>query len=311
MNARVFFMLCALPGVVLAAGEPVTVEVGKAQVTVSEKGKTALIYRYGEVPFKPYASECYTPEGVQFLRDSPADHKHHHALMYAIGLNGISFWEETDKGGKQLHKEFSPVKTEAVKNGTWTHWGELLDWVPPRADKPLAAELRILGVLQLKSVKARLITWETQLTPARGAGDLQLTGSHYYGLGARFIETMDKNGKFLYSSGRPGDIVRGDERNTPGTWCAYRGMANGKPVTIAMFDYPENFRAPATWFTMGDNGGHFAYLGATHNLYKEPGTLKQNETLRVRYGVAFYDGHVPEKQIKKDYRAWKKVLAKQ
>lgn len=291
-----------------AAPTPASISLGTGQVQIMEQNQAVLNYVYDPVPFKPCVNRCLTPKGVQFLRDSPHDHKHHHALMYALGINDFNFWEETDKGGKEVHREITGTRSEFVRGGVWSHFGEMLDWIPAGQDKPIAVELRTIGLMRLRGVKARLITWETQLTPAKGAGDLRLTGHHYYGLGARFIESMDKNGTFLYASKKPGEIVRGDERNTPDDWCAYEAAADGKPVTIAMFGHPDNPRGPATWFTMGDHGGAFGYLSATLNLYKEPMPLKQNETLRVRYAVLFYDGHATAKEIKKDYAAWKKAV---
>lgn len=301
--------LMAPVSAMVAQGEA-QVKMGAESVEIADGQTTVLKYPFAKVPFKPYVSECYTPGGVQFLRDSPFDHKHHHALMYAIGINKVSFWEETEKGGKQVHREFTGSKTEPVNGGTWTHFGEMLDWIAPGQDKPWVAEMRTVGMMQLKGIAGRVVSWETQLTPAHGAGDLQLTGNHYYGLGARFIQSMDKNGRFIYASGKPGPIVRGDERNTPDLWCAYQAEADGKPVTIAMFDHPDNPRHPATWFTMGDNGGGFAYLAATLNLDDEPMTLKQDETLRVRYGVVLYDGQPDAKALAKDYKTWKKAVGK-
>ena len=43
---------------------------------------------------KPYADQLFSPAGVQVLRDSPLDHKHHHGLMYALAVDGVNFWEE-------------------------------------------------------------------------------------------------------------------------------------------------------------------------------------------------------------------------
>ncbi|MHC4656117.1 MAG: DUF6807 family protein, partial [Planctomycetota bacterium] len=63
------------------------------------------------VPFKPYVQQLFSPAGVNILRDAPADHLHHHALMFAVKVNGVNFWEETPTAGKQLHKFFTDVKT--------------------------------------------------------------------------------------------------------------------------------------------------------------------------------------------------------
>jgi hypothetical protein len=78
-------------------------------------------------------------------------------------------------------------------------------------------------------------------------------------------------------------------------------MADGKPVTVAMFDYPKNFRHPATWFTMEKP---FAYLCATLDLSKEPFEIQQGKPLLLRYGVALWDGAPEPAEIEKLYQKW-------
>ena len=66
----------------------------------SREGKTILVYTI-DSGRKFYIKELFTPGGVQVLRDSPPDHKHHHGLMFAIGVDGVDFWgEETGAGGR-------------------------------------------------------------------------------------------------------------------------------------------------------------------------------------------------------------------
>ena len=86
------------------------IEKGDVAITVSSAQGPLVQYRFADVPFKPYVRELHTPSGVQVLRDSPHDHKHHHALMYAIGVDGVSYWEETERSGRQLHDAFSELK---------------------------------------------------------------------------------------------------------------------------------------------------------------------------------------------------------
>jgi len=84
-------------------------------------------------------------------------------------------------------------------------------------------------------------------------------------------------------------------------WCAYTAPVDNKPVTVAMFDHPENARHPASWFTMKTP---FAYLSATLNLAKEPMTLTAGKPLRLRYGVALWDGKIEAGQIGRAYQTW-------
>jgi hypothetical protein len=117
----------------------------------------------------------------------------------------------------------------------------------------------------------------------------------------RFLESMDAAGEFRNRGTDSVEVVRGDERNFRSPWCAYTASADGKPVTAAMFDHPDNPRHPATWFTMAKP---FAYLSATLNLHKEPLKVAADKPLHLRYGVAFWDGRVEPEQIEKVYRSW-------
>ena len=103
-------------------------------------------------------------------------------------------------------------------------------------------------------------------------------------------------GRFFNADDKPGEVVRGDERLTPVKWCAYTAKADGKPVTVAVFDHPKNPRYPAKMFTMTKP---FAYLSATGNEWKEPITIKAGEPLNLRYGVAVWDGEVDKKTSRK------------
>ena len=83
------------------AAEGVEGKKDSKMVTISDGGKTLLKYRYGDVSFKPYVKELFTPAGMNILLDAPHDHLHHHGLMLALGINGIDFWGETPGCGSQ------------------------------------------------------------------------------------------------------------------------------------------------------------------------------------------------------------------
>jgi hypothetical protein len=263
---------------------------------VSYGGKQMMLYRFGEVPFKPYVQELRSPAGVQVLRDAPADHLHHHALMFAIGVDGVDFWAETPGCGKQEHRSNGITAFNRV-NGSMGQLVEKLDWMGPGGK--LLEEERSIETYPLSG--ATVLTWRSRLTRPEGMAAAKLTGSHYFGLGMRFVETMDKASQFVYADGQPGPVVRGDERLTSGKWCAVQGQVDGKDVTIAMFDGAGNPR-PAAWFTMGEP---FAYLSATMRLHETPMELKAGQTMKLAYGVAVWDGTVGSEAIGKVYREWK------
>ena len=284
------------------AGEDTTMRVVQDAGTVSMvlDGRPVLQYRATDVPFKPYVKELYTPGGIQILRDLVPDHKHHHGLMFAIAADGVDFWSELKTCGRQVSAGLENVKSSAQNGNASASFTQHLVWMSPD-DKE---ELREHRTLELHRVKvaggdATLLTWRSRLETPPGKDSVKLTGSHYFGLGMRFVTSMDAEGRFTNSEGAEGPLVRGSERVTPAKWCAYTSTAGGKPVTVAMFDSPKNSR-PARFFTMRP----FAYLSATLNLWKEPMVLKAGEPLDLCYGVALWDGQTEPAGVAELYRKW-------
>lgn len=293
----------------LFARNTIQVKTDEPFVTVSAGDRVLLRYRYANVPFKPYVQELFSPAGVNILRDAPADHLHHHALMYAVKVDGANFWEESQTAGRQVHQSFPDVRTDVktdIENGKPSEtrqatFTENIDWTKPGSKQLLLKELRTIQVRQGTDIGATLLTWQSKFELPEGKESATLTGAHYHGLGMRFVKSMDTGGRFTNADNKPGTIFRGDEKLVRATWCAYTANAKGKPVTVAMFDHPQNPRHPATWFTMTKP---FAYLSATLNLHKEPLEVLPDKPLVLRYAVAIWDGKVETDQIEKLYRQW-------
>lgn len=286
--------------VAAAQSAPLEVSVAKDFVTISAADRPILRYRYAGVPFKPYAAEFYTPAGINLLRDAPHDHLHHHALMFAISTDDIDFWAETPECGFQVHRGIGGVFVREASAG----FTENVEWLDPKTQAVVLVEARSIEVLYLEDANASVLNWTTRLELPAGKESVTLTGHHYHGLGMRFLQSMDPAGTFLNAANDEGELVRGDERLAPGAWCAYTAHADGKPVTAAMFDDPKNPR-PALWFTMHTP---FAYLSATTNTWRDPWTIKANEPMTLRYGVALWDGECDATKVEALYALWKAAL---
>ncbi|MHC4071664.1 MAG: DUF6807 family protein, partial [Planctomycetota bacterium] len=91
----------------LFAENPMRVTTEENIISIHKDQSALLRYRYWDVPFKPCVQELFSPNGINILRDSPADHKHHHALMFAVSADGVNFWEEQKEPGHQIHKAFT------------------------------------------------------------------------------------------------------------------------------------------------------------------------------------------------------------
>jgi hypothetical protein len=282
-------ILCLIVSLLLPLSLAVADNTSTAGSFLLKKGEKPLAqYHSANVPFKPYIDELRTPSGKNILRDAPHDHLHHHALMYAIRVNGCNFWEEAnEKFGKQITLE--------LRNEADSLESEI-DWNTPEP-KTLLKETRKIRV-DLKN-DVTLLDWQSTF---KAVTDAALTGAHYNGLGLRFLQEMDKGGRFFNSTGKnEGEVVNGDERLTPCRWMAYTAKLAGTPVTVAVFDHPSN-PVSMTAFTMGNAGGPFAYLSATMNLHRQPINLKADDSFAFKYRVAVWDGEVPPETVEAKYR---------
>lgn len=269
------------------------IEVQDNSLRIETGSSPLLVYKFDNVPFKPYVQRLYTPGGNNILRDAPEDHLHHHGLMFAIGLNDVSFWAETDVDGMQIHQAFHDVQ---ISDDSGAMFRETLLWSDPDGSA-LAHELRTIHVQHSNEHNANVLTWQTSL--AASSTSVEATGAHYYGLGMRFLESMDEVGVFLNSVDDEGAIFRGEERLADADWCAY-SVTGDFPVTVCMMNDPQNDK-PATWFTMPSP---FAYLSATLRYHESPLEITQHEPLKLRYGVALWDGIVSKAQIESLYQDW-------
>ena len=264
--------------------------------------------------FKPCVDVLCTPSGRNILRDSPWDHIHHHALMFAIDVNGVDFWGEfDDTRGKQI---VTTVLKESWMESDNTRFTKVyvdstyLDWVIPDGTVVLKEE-RSIDVVCHSDSDVTLLKWYSRLTTPDSGATATLAGDHYYGMGMRFDESMDKNGRFFANDGiEPGEIVRGDERLTKCKWMAYTANLHDEPVTVAVFDSPNNPR-PMLVFTMGDAGGAFAYISATINLFREKMELTKDKPIDFEYGVAVWDGEQTAETIESEYQQWLKTVVQQ
>ena len=272
--------------------------------TVQRDGRLLLEYQSQPNPYKLYISRWFTPKGVQVLRDSPHDHVHHHALMFAIGIDDVDFWSEVPtkklKIGKQAPTSAISLSTTSSNGVADVTIRQGIAWVGP-GDNRLATEARTITAHVGAIPNASLLTWQFTLKPALPADSAKLWGRHYFGLGMRLLTSMDEGGKFMTQGDKQGTPVRGSEQLTRANWCAFQAKADGKPVTIAMFDAATNPRHPATWFTMN---APFAYLAATLNLSKEPLVITRDKPLEARYGIALWDGTIAPAEIEQAYQTW-------
>ncbi len=288
----------------LATAEELSTDIDTATglILVTRGDRSLMQYQSTPAPYKVYVKQLWSPAGRQVLRDSPHDHVHHHALMYAVGADGVDFWGEAPAAnpGRQIPRGEARVDVLPDDGLPRARIAQTIDWTDA-AGQRLLAEVREISVRQHVAEDGTLVKWRSRFVPSPGRDRSELWGRHYFGWGLRMVESMDRVGTLFNASGEPGKTVRGTERLVRADWCAYTAPVDGRPVTIAMFDHPDNARHPTTWFTMT---APFAYLSATLALGQQPLAVTGESPLVLSYAVIVWDGEIGRDQVQRAYDEW-------
>jgi hypothetical protein len=237
-------LLSFLTGV-CSAQSPWRLEAGVATNawTVLHKGQPVLRYVFDPRQHKPYVAEFSAPGGRNILRNAPADHLHHHALMYAIKVNGLNFWEEVSGNGVER-----VVETTATVSGGTATLRQLIHWVAPQdaflADTTPAAlliEHRTLILTVDATTRESALEWKAEFEVGNKTNEVALTGANYHGLGMRFLQQLDAHANHNYAGRKP-DLSNNRQEVSAAKWAAVSFTAPDQPATIVLVPHPANAR---------------------------------------------------------------------
>ncbi len=272
---------------------------------------------------KPILYPIYGPGQVGMTRNWPMkddvegeahDHPHHKSMWISHEISGIDFWGES--GGKVVTKnvetEFSGTpKPNNVLRATSV-------WRTKEGDKPLLTDKTTYwfggtnasrwieclvdfeatyGDIQFDDTKEGLFAIRTH-------PDLRLTSSPKRGVEEVF-------GSAVNSEGVTGKAIWGKRAR----WLLYQGKINGKPMSIAMYDHPQNLRHPTTWHARDYGLVTANPFGMHHFLGKEKGAgafkIAKDDHLKLQYRVEFFRGEVTPSDVEASYQkfAGKQLVA--
>jgi hypothetical protein len=309
----------ALAGSLVAApasqGPALVVEAsGQAtECAVYYRQQKIMVYEYNPQRYKPYVKELYTLKGDNILQDAPADHLHHHALMYGIRVNGLNFWEETAGSGVQKPVKWLKQETGAKADGSpQVVLSHLVHWVNPQeaflADTMPAAlliEQRTLTVWVNEARDEVALHWKSLFQVGPKTNQVTLSGASYHGLGMRFLNELDPLAVHFNPTGKP-DLSDNKQDVTRHKWASVSFDKPGKPATVVLFGHPSNARGDAWFFTMRTP---FAYLSATQGLDKEPLIYRSGDGFELNYLVTLYPDLKSPEAIGKRSQQWESSLA--
>ncbi len=291
--------LAATLAVGLGAGQAATADAltvasasAPTQWTINFQGRPVLIYAFDPHQFKPYVKALNTLSGYGVLRDSPADHLHHHALMYGIRVNGVNFWEETPGCGVQKVVESpapeilsDPTGHPVARLVQRIYWVSPEDAFLPNTNCPaLLIEKRTLTLRLDLERQETALRWQSSFEVGSKTNVVTLTGASYHGLGMRFLRELDPLAVHLTNEGTL-DLSNNRQDTSVHSWEAVLFDLPDRPATIALFSGPANARGMAHCFAMKTP---FAYLAATQGLDLEPLTYRRGDRFELNYLVALY-----------------------
>jgi hypothetical protein len=308
----VLFLACAQVPAAVSAGAPAATEapevtVDNGALAIRFQGRPLLVYAFATNQFKPYVRELYTLRGDNVLRDAPADHLHHHGLMYAVRVNDVNFWEEGDQPGHQIPVKLISHRVGATRYGLpEASFTQLIHWVAhtnaTRLDSTpvaLLVERRTL-TLTVDEPRAEVaLRWQADFEAGPGAESVKLQGSGYNGLGLRLPADWDHSAHHANSENAPYSAEQTWDV-TPARWAAVSHSGNSGAITVMLAGRPSN-PGDTRFFSMLNP---FAYLSVTQNLEKAPLAYARGDRFHIDYLLLLYAGETRRDFLEQRYGSW-------
>jgi hypothetical protein len=301
----VLAVMLATAGRVAAANDcAVFIDDHRSELTILYAGKPLLVYAFADNQFKPYVRELHTLSGLNVLRDAPADHLHHHGLMYAVRVNGANFWEEMGQPGREVSAMFLSHQGGTNSAGLpQARFSQLLHWIAPTnaaTAEPggvLLIETRTIVVTVNAPDREVAVEWRSDFDAALTS--VKLTGAAYNGLGLRLPKEFDRVARHQNSENLP-YTTEAKWDVTAARWSAVSGKVNERNAKAALFSLPAN-KGDARFFTMLNP---FTYLAVTQNLEKQPIEYAEGEKFSIRYLLTVYDENKTPEFLNNRHARW-------
>ena len=277
-------------------------------ITVCLDGQDFTVYRYADVPARPYFWPVLAPGGIEVTRgwpmrerpeaDETRDHKHHRSMWIAFGeVNGADNWSEEPGHGYTVHRSLD----EMVSGPVFGRFRTTSDWTDAGGKRLLTQSLTAT-FWAATGESPRFVDISLALTATDG--DVHFGDTKEGGLiSIRVATPMDvpRGGRIENAFG---GINEHENWGHAAHWCDYSGIVDGVRVGIGVMDHPHSFRYPTYWHVrdyglMGANP--FALSAYTGGLKDGSYTLKAGETMRFHYRVMVHLGDAGHAGIRDRY----------
>lgn len=273
--------VCLVAGTTPALRVQLVVHEQERRVDITYDGKPFSSYIWPTTLKKPVLYPIRTAKGTVITRGYPleprpgerTDHPHQVGLWFTYeNVNGLDFWNNSDaikpqdapKMGTILHRKISYANSgvsqgDLAVEADWISFNKkvllhdstqftfrggpdfrsidrttILTALDKQVSFPDAKDgmlgLRVIRALEIPSDKPEVYT-DANGRPTTVAK----------------LDNTGVNGTYLTSEGKKGDAAWG----TRGRWCNLSGMVGDEPVTITIFDHPDNPGFPTYWHARG------------------------------------------------------------
>jgi hypothetical protein len=310
MCYRTVLLIAVVAGVVCMSSDGRTAELlakrtpEGVRVTIDGQLFTEYLTRSGA---KPILWPILGPTGKPMTRAYPMgeapnekkDHPHQRSLWFTHGdVNGISFWEESAKGGTARHRRFV-----TIQSGSTAVIETENDWMGPKGEKVCEDRRRLTFGVQ---GDARWIDFDITLKATNGPVKFGDTKEGTFGL--RIAETMKveakRGGRIVNSEGATDEKAWGKRA----AWVDYYGPVGDETVGIAVLNHPKSFRFPTYWHvrTYGLFAANPFGVRDFSEDKKADGshTVPAGESISFYYRVLFHKGDDKEGKVADAYKAY-------
>lgn len=238
------------------------------------------------------------------------DHVHQRSFWLTHeGVNGVNYWAEpksyppAKRAGRNIGLVAHRAITELKSDDQGATLTTISDWLTPELDQLLEqrTEFRFSA-----NHDCRTIDMTVKFTAPNGDVEFEDRKDGMFGL--RLASSMKVDAKL------GGQIVNSEGQLDKGAWgqyadwVDYHGPVDGETVGVAILWHPSNFRHPIRWHVR-DYGlfaaNPFAEEGFPESDRKQgPLTLKQDETLTLRFRTLFHLGDQSQAKIADAFAAY-------
>lgn len=333
------FVLClflAFSGAILAKqsekGIQVTPNEAQRRVDITIDGQPFTSYMWPTSLKKPVLFPLIASGGIEVTRGYPlnphagerVDHPHHAGMWFNYGnVNGFDFWNNSDAIKPENRSKMGSIYQEKIVSAkSGRDRGELVVesvWVAGSGETLIDDITRYVFSTQ---GDARVID---QVTTLKALDHIVFNDDKEGLLGIRVASWLEspteKGGVFTDASGNPTKVANagspgasgvyltsegkhGDQAwGTRGRWCTLTGSKDGKTVTIAIVDNPDNPGYPTYWHARGY--GLFAANPLGRKIFDPNQTafnysIDKGQSATFRYRVILYPRAVTPEEMNRE-----------